>query len=170
MQLKMVGSGANELGDGSIVGDRSIGGRSASRGSTGRPSSSRRSRSVTSAARRSRITVTAPPGKLGIILVNKADSKGTVVSGVRTSSVLADKVHPGDRIVAIDGEDVSHMSVSEITTIMSRKSEFERTLTILTTPRHSNMGSDVQDNNTSVSGGMGSPLSPGRVAYTTNTY
>jgi C-terminal processing protease CtpA/Prc len=78
----------------------------------------------------------APPGKLGIILANKADSKGTVVSGVRTSSVLADKVSPGDRIVAIDGEDVSLMTVSEITTIMARKGDFERTLSILTTPRH----------------------------------
>jgi hypothetical protein len=85
--------------------------------------------------RRSRITVTAPPGKLGIILANKADAKGTVVSGVRTSSALADKIAPGDRIVAIDGEDVSLMTVSEITSIMARKNEYERTLTVLTTPR-----------------------------------
>ena len=73
------------------------------------------------------MTVIAPPGKLGIILANKADSKGTVVSGVRTSSVLAEKISPGDRIIAIDGEDVSLMTVSEITTIMARKSDFERT-------------------------------------------
>jgi C-terminal processing protease CtpA/Prc len=84
---------------------------------------------------RSKITVVAPPGKLGIILANRADSKGTVVSGVRTSSVLAEKVSPGDRIVAIDGEDVSRMTVSEITTIMARKSEFDRALTVLTTPK-----------------------------------
>jgi C-terminal processing protease CtpA/Prc len=80
--------------------------------------------------------VTAPPGKLGIILANKADSKGTVVSGVRTSSALAEKIAPGDRIVAIDGEDVSLMTVSEITTIMARKADYDRTLTVLTTPRH----------------------------------
>lgn len=82
------------------------------------------------------MTVIAPPGKLGIILANKADSKGTVVSGVRTSSVLAEKISPGDRIIAIDGEDVSLMTVSEITTIMARKSDFERQLTIMTTPKH----------------------------------
>ncbi|KAL3915690.1 MAG: hypothetical protein SGILL_005527 [Bacillariaceae sp.] len=85
--------------------------------------------------RRSKITVIAPPGKLGIILANKADSKGTVVSGVRTSSVLVDRISPGDRIVAIDGEDVSRMTVSEITTIMSRKAEYERRLTVLTIPK-----------------------------------
>jgi C-terminal processing protease CtpA/Prc len=103
-------------------------------GGTSGTSSSRRMSS--SSSRRSRVTVLAPPGKLGIILANKADSKGTVVSGVRTSSALVDKVSPGDRIVAIDGEDVSLMTVSEITSIMARKSDFERTLTVLTSPRH----------------------------------
>ena len=113
-QLAMVGSNSNNNHDhGSTTGSRH----------------SRR-------AARPRISVQAPPGKLGIILANKANSKGTVVSGVRTSSVLADKVSPGDRIVAIDGEDVSLMTVSEITTIMARKSDFERTLTVLRTPRN----------------------------------
>lgn len=90
--------------------------------------------------------VVAPPGKLGIILANKADSKGTVVSGVRTSSVLAEKISPGDRIIAIDGEDVSRMTVSEITTIMARKAEFERTLTVLTTTKGSSRAG-VEDSN-----------------------
>ncbi|KAL3826679.1 hypothetical protein ACHAXA_001202 [Cyclostephanos tholiformis] len=83
----------------------------------------------------SKATVVAPPGKLGIILANRTDLRGTVVSGVRTSSVLADKVSPGDRIIAIDGEDVSQMNVKEITTIMARKSEFERVLVLLATPK-----------------------------------
>ena len=38
---------------------------------------------------------------------------------------------PGDRIVEIDGEDVSRMNVREITTIMARKAEFERVLVIM---------------------------------------
>ena len=84
---------------------------------------------------RSKVTVVAPPGKLGIILANRTDSRGTVVSGVRTASVLATKVSPGDRIIAIDDEDVSQMNVKEITTIMARKSEFERVLTLLAAPK-----------------------------------
>lgn len=138
MQLAMVGSQDN--GDhaaepagtrgGSVSG--SIG--NASRASRASRASNRRA-SSSSYTKRSRITVVAPPGKLGIILANKADSKGTVVSGVRTSSVLSEKISPGDRIVAIDGEDVSRMTVSEITTIMARKSDFERILTVLTTPK-----------------------------------
>lgn len=103
--------------------------------SSGLTSSQRNTnRTVTTITKRVKKTVEAPAGKLGIILANKTDSKGTVVSGVRTTSVLFDKILPGDRIVAIDGEDVSRMSVSEITVIMSRKSDFERTLTILTSP------------------------------------
>jgi len=78
-------------------------------------------------------TVVAPPGKLGIFLASKTYSKGAVVFEVSTSSVLADKVSPEDRIIAIDGEDVSGMTVSEIATILDRKSEFERILTVLTT-------------------------------------
>ena len=126
MQLAMVGSGG---------------------GGGPEPQSVRSSRRRSTTARRSRITVTAPPGKLGIILANKADSKGTVVSGVRTSSALADRITPGDRIVAIDGEDVSLMTVSEITTIMARKSDFDRTLTVLTTPRHTETASPRSDAN-----------------------
>ncbi|KAL7576312.1 hypothetical protein ACA910_018132 [Epithemia clementina (nom. ined.)] len=141
MQLAMVGQQQSQQNQSSTGGndERSKssagpdGGHRSSR-SKASASSSRRA-SASAAARRSRMTVIAPPGKLGIILANKADSKGTVVSGVRTSSVLAEKISPGDRIVAIDGEDVSLMTVSEITTIMARKADFERTLTVLTTPR-----------------------------------
>lgn len=137
MQLAMVGSqeimeeGVYVRSGGSVGG--SVGGNSRASRTSRNSSATRRSAAIT---KRNKITVVAPPGKLGIILANKADSKGTVVSGVRTSSVLAEKISPGDRIIAIDGEDVSRMTVSEITTIMARKSEFERTLTVLTTAKH----------------------------------
>lgn len=146
MQLAMVGSqdnnddgGHSKARSSSSIGGNSVGGTSiggASRTSrASRASTSISARRAAAIHKRSKITVIAPPGKLGIILANKADSKGTVVSGVRTSSVLAEKISPGDRITAIDGEDVSRMTVSEITTIMARKSDFERTLTVLTTPK-----------------------------------
>ena len=144
MQLAMVGSQENRddvpvRGGGSVSGT-SIGGASrASR--TSRKSLTSHRAHISRVARRTKATVVAPPGKLGIILANKADSKGTVVSGVRTSSVLAEKVSPGDRIIAIDGEDVSRMTVSEITTIMSRKAEYERRLTVLTIPKQGSANS-----------------------------
>lgn len=112
-------------GNGSVAGS-SVGGRSKS---SSRSNSSVPSRPIVS--NRQKTIVKAPPGKLGIILANKNDARGTVVSGVRTTSVLAHKISPGDRIIAIDGEDVSRMNVTEITSIMARKSDYERTLAIL---------------------------------------
>jgi hypothetical protein len=131
-------SNARPGSSGASLGGTSRGNRSA--GARRSQSSSGAGRTATTSSspvvvRRSKITVIAPPGRLGIILANKADSKGTVVSGVRTSSVLVDRISPGDRIVAIDGEDVSRMTVSEITAIMSRKAEYERRLTVLTIPK-----------------------------------
>jgi hypothetical protein len=108
---------------------------SSSRSGGGRDHISASARRAAARTLLSRATVVAPPGKLGIILANRTDLRGTVVSGVRTSSVLADQVSPGDRIIAIDGEDVSQMNVKEITTIMARKSEFERVLVLLATPK-----------------------------------
>jgi hypothetical protein len=70
------------------------------------------------------VEVHAPPGKLGILLANKIGEKGpTHVSAVRSESVLAGKVHVGDRFVTIDGEDVSGMNSREITSVMARKAD-----------------------------------------------
>jgi hypothetical protein len=57
---------------------------------------------------------------------------GTVVKEVRPESALATKISPQDRIIAIDGIDVSQMSVREITTIMTKRKKHERSLTVLT--------------------------------------
>jgi hypothetical protein len=134
------GSSSASLGGASRGTSRSVGRKSLN--TTRNAQTSAISVSTSTIARRTKISVIAPPGKLGIILANKADSKGTVVSGVRTSSVLVDRISPGDRIVAIDGEDVSRMTVSEITTIMSRKAEYERRLTVLTVPKAGNSPSE----------------------------
>jgi len=87
---------------------------------------------ATPAPRPAPVEVIAPPGKLGILLANKSGQQGpTHVSAVRSESVLAGKVHVGDRFVSIDGEDVTRMNSKEITTIMARKSEFERVLVLI---------------------------------------
>ena len=78
-----------------------------------------------------RVVVVAPAGKLGIILANRKDGKGSVVSEVRPSSVLQGALVAGDKLVAIDGRDVTTMVVSQITSIMASKSNQERRLTIV---------------------------------------
>jgi hypothetical protein len=79
-----------------------------------------------------RLDVRAPPGRLGVILANKSDGRGTVVSALRTSSVLVGKILPGDVLVAVDGLDVGEMHVSEVTAIMSNKAQQEKILTVVT--------------------------------------
>jgi len=138
MQLARVGSRKPD-GDVQIEGGAMVSGS----GSGLRPQSAARStqsRPKNNITKRVKLTVVAPAGKLGIILANKTDAKGTVVSGVRTTSALADRISPGDRILEIDGEDVSRMTVSEITAIMTRQKDYERVLVVLTTARDSNPG------------------------------
>jgi len=78
------------------------------------------------------ISVVAPPGKLGILLLNNkvggVSSTPTHVSAVRSESVLAGKVQVGDQLMKIDGEDVSHCNSKQIMAIMASKSKFERVL------------------------------------------
>ena len=73
-------------------------------------------------------TLIAPPGKLGILLHGLSSAGPTHVSAVRSTSVLAGKVHVGDIFVSIDGEDVTQKGSREITDMMAQKSEFERVL------------------------------------------
>eukprot|EP00985_Skeletonema_marinoi_P030831 scaffold34140_cov66-Skeletonema_marinoi.AAC.1 len=59
------------------------------------------------------LAVLAPPGKLGIVIEMEdtgCTPSANVVGRLRISSVMANQVCPGDRIVAIDDEDVRHMS------------------------------------------------------------
>ncbi len=79
------------------------------------------------------LAVLAPPGKLGIVL--EEDNTGctpiaNVVGRLRISSVMANQICLGDRLVAIDDEDVSQMSVKEISEVMARKSDDEKVLVI----------------------------------------
>jgi len=90
------------------------------------------------ATKRDKMNVVVPPGKLGVILANK-EPYGTIVSDVRTTSVLYGKIFPGDRIVSVDNEDVSRMTVAEITALMARKAAYDRVLTIITSLKLNNM-------------------------------
>ena len=77
-----------------------------------------------------RFDVTAPSGRLGVILANHHDGKGTIISEVRDHSALKGMLFPGDKLVAVDGEDVTGMLVSQITSLMAAKAGSERRLTI----------------------------------------
>ena len=79
-----------------------------------------------------RVIVVAPPGKLGVTLADHHDGKGIVVSAVRPYSSMKGKLSPGDKLVAVDDEDVSNMVVSKITSMMASRASQERRLTLIT--------------------------------------
>ena len=83
-------------------------------------------------SRKKRMIVVVPPGKLGVILANRHDGKGTVVSELRDTSALRGLLSKGDKLVAVDGEDVTGMEVSQITSLMASRAERERRLTVIT--------------------------------------
>mmetsp|Transcript_6815 Transcript_6815/g.15551 ORF Transcript_6815/g.15551 Transcript_6815/m.15551 type:complete len:1095 (-) Transcript_6815:67-3351(-) len=76
-----------------------------------------------------RVTVVAPAGTLDIALKNCLLGLGTFVTFV--GKVLEKQISPGDRIIAIDGEDVSRLNVKEVKSIMARKIGSERRLRLL---------------------------------------
>jgi hypothetical protein len=98
-------------------------------------------------SRKKRIVLVVPPGKLGVILANRHDGKGTVVSEIRDHSALKGMLSPGDKLVAVDGEDVTGMVVSQITSLMASKAEQERRLTVVTSiaQQHLNFSGSKSD-------------------------
>lgn len=66
---------------------------------------------------RKSLTVIVPEGKLGISLVSDKDE--VVVKEIRKPSVLGNRACPGDKIISIDGEDVSQMDEMEISTMLA---------------------------------------------------
>ena len=79
---------------------------------------------------RYRLQINVPPGKLGMKLVRKSTGQRlTIVGGCKKDSPLSGIIPPGSRLMAVDFDDTSCLSPSEITAIMSRKSECDRLLT-----------------------------------------
>jgi C-terminal processing protease CtpA/Prc len=67
------------------------------------------------------IHVFAPPGKLGVV-IDTPDDGAPVVHAVKDSSVIADKIDVGDKLVAVDDEDVRAMTAIKVSKLISRKS------------------------------------------------
>lgn len=70
-----------------------------------------------------RYTFEAPSsGKLGIIIESNASrNSGPTIFTVKDYSPLFGMVEAGDKIVAVDGEDTSHMSTGQVTALLTRK-------------------------------------------------
>eukprot|EP00588_Corethron_pennatum_P033788 CAMPEP_0194348440 /NCGR_PEP_ID=MMETSP0171-20130528/106538_1 /TAXON_ID=218684 /ORGANISM="Corethron pennatum, Strain L29A3" /LENGTH=1064 /DNA_ID=CAMNT_0039115785 /DNA_START=105 /DNA_END=3299 /DNA_ORIENTATION=+ len=84
---------------------------------------------------RYRLNIKVPPGKLGLFLGRRPGpgQRLTIVGGCKKDSPLYGKIPPGSRLMAVDGDDTSCMTISEITTVMSRKNKCDRMLTFAST-------------------------------------
>ena len=76
------------------------------------------------------LTIYAPSGRLGIVL-DSPDTGAPVIHDVKESSPILDRVQVGDRLVAIDEEDVRAMSAVKVSKLISKKSGEGRKLTII---------------------------------------
>jgi len=76
--------------------------------------------------------VIAPEGKLGVVVATSPQGGPVYVADLREDSPLLGKVHLGDKIIAIDDDDVQQLSSTEVSKLIARKSRNpQRKLTIL---------------------------------------
>eukprot|EP00985_Skeletonema_marinoi_P000023 scaffold8_cov142-Skeletonema_marinoi.AAC.16 len=92
------------------------------------------------AAPQETFTIDAPKGKLGVVIDTPYQSNtGTtmpIVHAVKDSSPIADRIQVGDKLIAVDEEDVTSMSAIQVSKLLARKSEQNvRKLTIVRTAR-----------------------------------
>lgn len=79
------------------------------------------------------IEVYAPPGKLGVV-IDTPDEGAPVVHAIKDSSCIADQIKVGDKLIAVDDEDVRAMTAIKVSKMISRKSANPtRKLTIVRT-------------------------------------
>ena len=77
------------------------------------------------------IDVFAPAGKLGVVIDTPNDD-APVVHAVKDASPISDQVRVGDKLVAVDDEDVRAMTAIKVSKLISKKSTNEtRKLTII---------------------------------------
>lgn len=67
------------------------------------------------------LDIFAPAGKLGVV-IDTPDDGAPVVHAIKDSSVIADKLQVGDKLVAVDDEDVRTMTAIKVSKLISRKS------------------------------------------------
>lgn len=69
------------------------------------------------------VHVIAPEGKLGIVVATSPQGGPAYVSDLRQESPLLGKIRPGDKIIAIDDDDVKQLPPIEISKLIARKSK-----------------------------------------------
>ncbi|KAL7491523.1 hypothetical protein ACHAWT_001071 [Skeletonema menzelii] len=80
------------------------------------------------------VVINAPTGKLGVVIDTPNDEP--IVHAVKDSSPIANKIQVGDKLIAVDEEDVTSMTAIQVSKLLARKSgQSVRKLTIVRTSR-----------------------------------
>jgi len=66
--------------------------------------------------------VEAPPGMLGLVLETSTDGVPTV-HAIKSTSPLVEQVRQGDRLLSVDGEDVTVMLASDVSKLIAQKKD-----------------------------------------------
>ena len=76
--------------------------------------------------------VIAPAGKLGVVVDIPPDRRGApFVCDIRETSPLYGQIEPGDKIYAVDDEDVRKMSAIKVSKLLAQKADNpERIITV----------------------------------------
>lgn len=72
-----------------------------------------------------KFVVAAPPGKLGIV-IDTPNAGLPVVHAIKDTSVLADQVRIGDKLVAVDGIDTTTLSAIRVSKLISSRAHTKR--------------------------------------------
>lgn len=72
--------------------------------------------------------VQAPPGLLGMVVDTPSNTGIPVVRAIKPDSVLAGQIQIGDRLIAVDHQDVTKMSAMEVSNLISLKQNHARVL------------------------------------------
>ena len=79
------------------------------------------------------IEIQAPAGKLGVVIDTPNDGP-PIVHAVKDSSVIADLIQVGDKLIAVDDDDVTAMTAIKVSKLISKKSANpSRKLTVIRT-------------------------------------
>jgi C-terminal processing protease CtpA/Prc len=77
------------------------------------------------------LVIDAPAGKLGVV-IDTPDDGAPVVHAVKDSSVIANQIQVGDKLVAVDDDDVRSMTAIKVSKLISKRSANpSRKLTII---------------------------------------
>ncbi|KAL9190154.1 hypothetical protein ACHAXT_007365 [Thalassiosira profunda] len=78
------------------------------------------------------VGILAPPGKLGVILDTRPEGGPAYVTTIKETCPIADQIFLGDKVIAVDGEDVQKVSAKKVCQMLAQRCDNEeREITVL---------------------------------------